>query len=386
MKQFMMRLVERWSVRSKVCHAVSSIAVLVLLAAALLCCNAPEQGHVTIGAVLPLTGSGAPYGESARNGIALAVEEINGSGGIAGKKLAVVFEDSQSSPSNGVTAYRKLLEVNGVPATLTEFSPVVMACAPIANERKSVLLNCGAQTPKVRAGGPYLFSAIPDANEEAVQMADFTYNVLGLHTVATFAMNTETGVATTEIFVKRFTELGGRIIAQERHDQGATDFRSQLTKLKVQAPPAVYMISLSRESALILKQAMEMGFRTQWLSYTSFQAEEILSVAKEAGEGVIYSYPKFDPAASQKAEAFEKAYSRRFSRQPEVYAATFYDGVRALKAAMDREGVSGEAIRKGLSTAVYEGVAGPIDFRNSTWVSKPLQFKIVKDGKFAIYK
>lgn len=349
-------------------------------------CGPSNKQSVRIGALLPLTGSGANYGQYAKSGIDLAVDEINGSGGIASKKLKVFYEDSQSNPAAGVSALRKLLDVNSVPATLVEFSPVVMACAPIANTQRSVLLNCGAQTPKLREAGRYVFSAIPDANQEASEMAQFAYHSLGLRKVATFSINTETGVATTEVFARRFAQLGGRIIAQERHDQGANDFRPQLSKLQSVSPPAIYMISLTRESALILKQAKELGIKAQWLSYTSFQGEDILRVAGDAAEEVIYTYPKFDPEASAQAKQFEANYLRRYSQRPEVYAATFYDGVSALKVAMEKSGLSGEAVREGLQSIVYQGIAGTIDFRRSTWVDKPLEFRTVKGGQFTVYQ
>jgi branched-chain amino acid transport system substrate-binding protein len=335
--------------------------------------------------LLPLTGSGASYGQYAKNGIALAVEQINEEQGIIGKKLMVIYEDSQSNPASGVSAFRKLLDVHGVPATLAEFSPVVMACAPIANTQKTVLLNCGAQTPKVREAGQFVFSAIPDANEEAGQMAEFAYHTLRLRAVATFCINTDTGVATTDVFVQHFTRLGGKILAQERHEQGTTDFRLQLTRLQAVSPPAVYMISLVRESALILKQATELGLKTRWLSYTSFQGPDIMTVAGVAADGVIYTYPAFSPEASARAKAFAAAYSRRYSAEPEVYAATFYDGVFALKNAFEKFGTSGEAVRQGLRAEVYQGVAGPIDFRRANWVLKPLQFRTVKGGHFVLY-
>jgi branched-chain amino acid transport system substrate-binding protein len=340
---------------------------------------------VRIGALLPLTGSGANYGAYARNGMDLAVAEINDAGGVGGKLVSVTYEDSRSDPAVGVTGFQKLTDVNKVPATLTEFSPVVMACAPIANAKKSVLLNCGAQTPKVRQAGAFVFSAIPDANEEAVQMAQFAYKTLGLRKVATFCINTETGIATTSVFVGHFKGLGGKILGDEKHNQGATDFRASLTKLKSLRPQAAYMISLTQESALILKQAAEMGLKTQWLSYTSFQGQAIQTVAQSAAEGVIYTYPQFDPKASERSRTFEATYSKRYSQAPEVYAATFYDGVYAIKAAMEKAGMSGEAVQKGLKQIVYQGVAGAIDFSKANWVDKPLQLRTVKGGQFVVY-
>jgi len=355
---------------------------LALLLVASFGCDRSRENQIEIGALLPLTGSGANYGRYAKNGIEVAVDEINRSGGVRGRQLHIIYEDSQSNPTSGLSGYRKLLEVDRVPATLVEFSPVVLACAPVATTQRSVLLNCGAQTPKVREASPFLYSAIPDANQEAREMAEFLYKQLGIRKVSTFSLNTDTGVATTGIFVQTFTRLGGHILSQEWHDQGTTDFKPQVTKLKSLSPPAIYMVSLVRESALILKQAQELGLRTRWFSYTSFQGEDILRVARGAAEGVIYTYPRFDPNASARAKEFEDHYRARYSEEPEVYAATFYDGVYVLKAAMEAVGISGESIREGLRKTVYEGVAGPVDFREANWVSKPLQFRTVKNGRF----
>lgn len=347
-------------------------------------CEKRTTEPIKVGALLPMTGSGSVYGTYAHNGIDIAVDEVNKQGGVNGTPLQVVYEDSQSQASTGVNAYQKLVAVDHVPAVLTEFSPVVMACGPIASRTRTVLLNAGAQNPLIRKLGPYVFSAIPDANEEAVTMARFAYRKLGLRNIATFAISTDTGVASTQVFTAEFQRLGGRIAASDEHPQGTTDVRAKLTKLAATHPDAIYMVSLARESGVILAQASQLGIKTQWLSYTSFQSPDVVKVAGAGAEGVLYTYPRFDPEHGGDGKQFATKYRERYHTEPEVYAATFYDSMRLLASSMN-SGKDGPAIQAALKKAPFNGVAGTIDFRAGNWVTKPLEIRQVKGGAFVTY-
>ncbi|MCH7826561.1 MAG: ABC transporter substrate-binding protein [Bacteroidetes bacterium] len=345
-------------------------------------CENSKKETLKIGGLLPMTGAGSLYGQFAKEGMQIAVDEINSEGGINGQQIEIVIEDNQSNANSGVSAFQSLIQ-KGVKVALTEFSPVVVACSPIANQTKTILLNCGAQSPKIRDGGPYVFSIIIDANVEAENMAKFLFDSLKISNVGTYVINTETGINTEKVFSKAYQELGGRILLREVHEQSATDFRSTLSKLKNKYPKAVYLVSLVKESAQILKQSYEIGFKTQWLSYASFQGPDILAVGK-AAEGVIYSYPLFD-TSSVKAKNFRKKYFQKYSREPEVYASTFYDGINIISAAFASGKFNGEDIQHYLKKISFDGVTGKTEFKEGNWVDKPVDFRTVKNGKFVKY-
>src|SRR5574342_205384 len=102
---------------------------------------AGQQAPIKIGAILPLTGSGASYGVWMKGGTEIAAEEINAAGGIMGRKLQVIFEDHAADASKAVTGMRRLVEVEKVPFTLTSYSSPTLAVQPIAAQHRVVLMN-----------------------------------------------------------------------------------------------------------------------------------------------------------------------------------------------------------------------------------------------------
>ncbi|MCK5174874.1 MAG: ABC transporter substrate-binding protein, partial [Planctomycetes bacterium] len=126
----------------------------------------PEQKEVKIGAISPFTGDGANYGKAARTAIDMAVDEINTKGGVNGAKLVVVYEDDKGNPSDALSAFKKLATVDKVSAVLGPFySSNVLACAPVANRLKVVLLTGTATSDNIRTAGEYVFRVCPSNDQ-----------------------------------------------------------------------------------------------------------------------------------------------------------------------------------------------------------------------------
>ena len=116
------------------------------------------QKEIAIGAILPLTGDGAKYGESARNAIELALSELNAAGGINGVTVRVILEDSEGVQQKGVSAFQKLTALDRVPAVIGGlFSSVTRAMAPVANHSKVVILSPTSSNPEITDAGDYVF-------------------------------------------------------------------------------------------------------------------------------------------------------------------------------------------------------------------------------------
>lgn len=350
-------------------------------------CSKTEE-VVSIGALLPLTGPGANYGVWERQGIDLAVEEINADGGVNGKKLKIIYEDVQSNPQIAVSAFKKLLAEGQIQAAVAGISSVVLALAPIADSSGIVLVNCGGISPRIpEVTGNYVYSNIVDGSVEVKAMADFAVNRLKFSTIGVLYINSAAGVDAKDVFAREYESKGGKVVTAEAHEPGATDFRTQLTKLQAAGPQAVYLASFTKESALILKQAKELGFRTQWLSYAPFEGEDIFTVAGSAAEEVIYTSQAFDPlSADPRIRGFQEKYRKKYGTTAEIYAATFYDGIYMLADSMRRMGTKGTQIREGLRTiGGFQGVTGEIRFDARQVVSKPIVFKVVREGRFQMY-
>lgn len=345
---------------------------------------AKKESEIKIGVISSLTGTIAPYGESAWEGIQVAVGEINATGGMGGKNIKALLEDAQSDPKIAVSAFKKLIDVDGAPVVIGPVaSSNVMAVAPIANQREVVILSPAASSPRITQSGDYVFRNRAAGGLEALKLAEYAYHKLKVKKACLLYIHTDYGVGYKDIIIKRFSDLGGDILLVESFDQGDTDFRSQISKLLKFKPEAVFLLGNPKEIGQILKQSKELGLQAFFLA-NNVESKELLTVAGEAAEGLIFVLPFFDPhAPAPKIKHFVREYKKRFDRIPDLYAANGYDAVYLVKIAIEEGGYSAKRIKTALyNVKDYEGVNGIISFDENGDVAKPLMFKTVKNGDF----
>lgn len=363
---------------------VALIIFLYLFSSIVSCSKARKD--VEIGALLALTGSGANYGKSLKQGIDLAVEEINQAGGISGKNLKVIYEDSQTDAKAGVNGFIKLAEVNKVPLVIGSISSVVLAVAPIADEKKIVLLNSSAMSPKIcDAADDFLFSLMINGSEEAKLIAKKLVEDYGDEPVAVLYSNNSSGIDTKDNFVNQLTSIGGKLAIAEGYELNITDFRTPLTKIQNSVAKIGFLIAFSsQEFAKILIQTKELGINIQWYSYSGIETKETLQLVKNAAEGIIYSYPQYD-AGDKAFQKFQKEYMKRYGEWADIYTVTSYDAVKLVAQVMSRYGTSPEQIQKGLRESVgFEGIFGKVQFGKKQCVEKPLMWKTIVNNSFQL--
>jgi len=348
-------------------------------------CKDRDKGDFVLGAVLAMTGDASKYGDQMKEGMDLAVEEINQHGGINGHPLKLVVEDCRADPKTAVSAFRKLTTFHQVPAVLSGISSVVVALAPVAAESKVVLLNCAAVTPKIEGANHYTFSDLPNAKQEGAFLAESVFSRYPQKKVAIFWLNNETGLALHDNFKDRLLKLGGQIVADETHEAGATDYRAQLLKIKSTEPDVICMPTWSKEFGLAIKQARELGLGCQFFSIAAMENPEMLNIAGSAAEGVLYSYYSLNEnSPDATSRAFVGAYQKRYSRLPTVYNWTCYDGVYLVAEALRHGADTGEKMADfWLKMPVYKGATGELKFSPSGAVTTALRLKTVRNGKFA---
>ena len=244
-----------------------------------------------------LTGPGETYGTVSNQAKQLAVDEINAAGGINGRMIELVVEDSKCSAQDAITAYRKLTDVDGVKIILgTSCSGAMLGAAPLAEADGVVLFSGLATNPDIAEAGDYIFrTAMSDA-----QLGIDTGNVLwvdGIRTLATITEATDYAEGVRRSSVARFEELGGEVVAEERYPSDITDFRSQLTKLFNADPDALHIAAQAEFSGgTIIKQARELGFDGPIYSEVVPIGATALEVAGEAATGVKAITADLDPA------------------------------------------------------------------------------------------
>jgi len=341
----------------------------------------PAKGEpYRIGIVLPLTGTAADYGETFKSGAALAEEEINARGGIKGRPLQLVYGDSKALPKDGVAEIKRLISIEKVPAVISTVTGVVLPQFPIVTETQTVLMTVGAVSPAIRKGGQWVFSNFPLADDEERQIAEFTFNTLGHKSAAIIYENSAYGKDLSKIFIETFKKLGGTIVAEEIIDKGGRDFRSQLTRVKATNPPVVAMYAYYAEAGLIVRQAAELGIKTQFISHGAPQTPAFAEIAGPAATGFISGAPRPDDNAPN-VKDFKARYKKRFNKEPDLYSPYFYDAVQLFAAAIDKGGYTSDGIRTALKNLKdFPAVNGHMTFGPDNIVLLPLRFTRFNNG------
>ena len=363
------------------------IAILLVSTVLTLGC-AKKEKEIKIGAILALTGTGAKRGEVAKNGIELALEEINRAGGINNRKVTIIYEDSRGLPNKSVDAMNKLINVDKVPVIIGPMaSGSVLASAPIAEKSKTVIISPTASSPKITEAGDFVFRNSLSATLQGIAMAQFCYYNMGLRKVAILYLNTETGLGYKEVFEKEFKILGGLVVDVEAFEQEATDYRTQLTKISEFAPEAIYAPSYPKNMGLILRQAAEIGLKVQFLGNIGMEDQQVIDIAGKSAEGLLYTSTTFDPMSKDKAiQEYESKYIAKFGIPSDAVAAQSYDILKILALCIERNGYTAEGIKNTLySIKDYPGISGKTTFDKNGDAIKSISIKTVKDGKFVVH-
>jgi len=347
-------------------------------------CKKKEPEVIKIGAILPLTGSGALWGNNTRKGAELAVEEINKAGGINNKKLILISEDSKGEAKEGVTVIQKLINVDKVNAIIDDaVSSVALAIVPIITEKKMPTISTGSTNPKLSGSSPYFFRLWNSDVEEAVISAKFIASEKKLNKGVILYIRNEYGDGLQVAFEKEFNKYGGKILGKESFEPGAASFREQLLKLKVLNPQFVYLVGYPVEIPRVLIEIKKQKINAQIVTTAAIEDKSVIEQAKEAAEGVIYPYPK--PAQTKITESFKQAYKQKYSEEPGSPAAEAYDAVVIFAEAFKKVGTDTQKVRDYISSIRHEGASGEITFDGNGDVHKPMELKIIKNGKFAMY-
>jgi len=367
------------------------IAIVVIVSLVLLIMftqleKAPEE--IRVGWIGPLTGDLGYYGQMIKKATDLAVEEINRAGGINGARLRVLYHDDTLDPKKGVSAFLKLVTTDKVPLVVQAAgSSVMLAEAPLAEKHRVVLISPTCSNPKIKLAGDYVFRVWPSDNYQGVSLAEFIFNDLKKKEVAVLYLNNDYGIGVKEEFAKKFKELGGTILASEGFEQGTSDFRTQLTKVTASSPDVIFLSSHYKEGSLLVKQAKELGVKSQTVASDACYAPEFLQLSGGAAEGLIVANLYWDPDSEDPVvRNFVDEFKKEYGERPEVYAAAGYDCLKVIALAMKNGGATSEGIKKALyDIEGFKGVTGEITFDTYGEVRKRYDLFVVRGGGFKEY-
>ena len=240
-------------------HGVRLLRAAALTVAMTVSYGASAQ-DITIGALLPLTGPAAAVGIEEQVGVQFAIDKVNAAGGIRGRKINILYEDSQGKPDVGVLSFNKLVDLREVPAIMTAFSSVSLAIAPLATRKKILVINPAAQSNQLENASPYLLNTIPLVKDETTVLVKYLVNKLGKKTAGIIYENAAAGIDGKEDFKKAFVAAGGKILAEEPTEFGQTNYRPSLLKVASTKPDLAYIVITQGHPALVEQAGQVQGF------------------------------------------------------------------------------------------------------------------------------
>lgn len=354
--------------------------------------NRALSGEIPIGVVFSLTGGAAIYGTTQKNGVELALEEINSKGVLGDAKLVATIEDDRSSKEGGIAAFEKLINQDRVVAIIgPTLSDTARAADPISQDRRVVTLGVSNTAGGIVEIGDYIFrNSLP---ESAVQpnTIKVTKEKLGYTKVALmFGDDDAFTKSGADVFKAALDANGVQIVTTETFRKGDTDFSAQLTKIAGFNPEAIVLSALAEEAAGIMTQARQLGIpaRVPFIGGNGFNSPKLAQLAGEAAEGAISGAAWFINADSPGNQDFVRAYNAKYGANPDQFAAQAYAGAYILATAIKvANSPESPAIRDAMAgLRDLDTVLGKFSFapdRNP--VHTPI-VQVVRGGKFELYQ
>lgn len=346
--------------------------------------SAQASGAAKIGVVAYMTGGGAAYGQSQKEGLELAKDEINAQGKV---KIELVFEDSRGNNTEAINAVNKLINKDNVVGIIgPTLSGEMFAAAPIANQSGVPIMGTSTTAEGITDIGEFVFrNALPESSAvpQAVKKAVEKYNLKKVAVM--YSSNNDWAVSGYKTMEQALKDNGVEIVTTETFADKDTDFSAQLTKISSLKPDAVMVSSLYQEAALVIKKAREIGISVPFVGTNGFNSPELIKIAGQAADGAVVASPWYPGKENEKIKKFVADYKTKYNKTPDQFAAQSYDALYIYAAALEKSGSSTDRqmLRDSLATIKdFVGVTGKFAFNEKRNPLMDATVLIVKDGQF----
>jgi branched-chain amino acid transport system substrate-binding protein len=371
------------------------ILICVVCSALLTGCNkesssntsgSPEAKEIVLGHFASMTGSEATFGRSTDNGIQMAIDEINKTGGVNGKQVRVITYDDKGEQREAGNAVTRLVNKDGVTAVLGEVaSSLSNVGAPICQDNGVPMVSPSSTKPDVTQVGDMIFRVCFIDPFQGYACAKFAREHEGLKATKAAILFDQTqayAVGLQDNFAKSFTDQGGKIVATQTYQGGDQDFSAQLTAIRASGPQVIFIPGYYTDVGNIAIQARKLNIKVPLLGGDGWDSAKLAEIGGDAIEGCFYSnhYSHQDP--SPRVQNFLKKYDERFKGIPDGLAALGYDAARIVCEAMGRaKSLKGSDIAAELAkTKDFDGVTGKITIDKDRNAVKPAVILEMKKG------
>ncbi len=316
--------------------AVWTIGTLVILGVVLAVLPREPKRPLVIGIIGPLSGTATPYGQSQRAGAELALEQINASAGVHGRRIEAAFVDDINNAVRAAELAVELIYKRNVTALVGCIdSEATMNLQPICERAGVPLLNTGSTHPHVKGSDyRYTFSSIVDDQRQAETLAGHIVNRCQRRRVAVVSSTSRYGSAGAHCVNAALNQLGCTAVASATFADGAANFGQALTAVMAAKPDAIVLWCLWRDAALLIRQARELGCGAPFFGGDGLAVPAFIELGGPAVEGTALVMPFAPATGDPRIDAFITAYAARTGRIPDGLAAAGYDNILRLARAL----------------------------------------------------
>ena len=363
--------------------------VLSLFATVALTASLFAADEIVIGEFASLTGSSASFGQSSHKGTQLAIDEINSAGGLLGKKVKLITEDTQSMAGQPSTIVQKLISQDKVIAILGEVrSSASIEAAPICQANKVPMISPASTNPQVTEKGDYIFRICFIDPFQGTVMAKFAQSKGWKRVAVLTDVKQDYSVGLAKFFIEGIKKNGGEIVREQSYSTGDKDFKAQLTSLKSLKPEAIFVPGYYGEVALIARQAKLLGIKAPLLGGDCWVGDSLLKVAGNSLDGSYFSCHFSAEDQSPVVRGFVERYKAKYNATPDDMAALGYDSAMILAESIKKAGTTdGPQLRDAIAaTKDYPGVTGKITLDKNRNAEKPATILTIANGAFKFHK
>jgi branched-chain amino acid transport system substrate-binding protein len=363
--------------------------VLVATAVVILCLqnivNA-EKEPIRFGSLVMLTGFLATPGLDMQRGEQIAVAEINAAGGVLGRKLELIYEDTESTSEKAVEGVRKLIDINKVKIIIGPYSSWAgLATGEITNKRHILQVAVAPTSPQMRKVGPYFFNMSATDDVLAPKLARGAFKATKAKRWGSIIQNDPFGIGIEVHTCKAVESLGGECVVKVRFEHGEKDFRPELQRLFATKPEAVFFTSQGEDAKLLLKQIYELGLNPPegfWADYMTMWSSDAIPETAEGIRGWI--------AGAEATTGYLNKYKEKYKENPlSVWGSYAYDAVWIVSMAVNYANTTDPEVLKEVLPLIahrYNGVTGDKTFDNDGMQSdEDVRWMIYRNGKLVSF-
>ncbi|MDP2626805.1 MAG: ABC transporter substrate-binding protein [Candidatus Rokubacteria bacterium] len=352
--------------RRATCVTTCATAVLLLLGLLGLPRPVAAQGDLSIGATVPITSPYALSGRSYYNTLQMAEKDINAQGGIKGRKVKIVFEDTSNSNTTAVNAFKKVIDTVRSPFVfLNSYTVQNLAVEPEVARAKVPVMYAGGGVAVAERGNAWMFRIRPNDEVAAKGAAQFVAKSLKLKRVGLMGVEGDFGQGGMKVAAEVLKQLGVEAVGQEVYRAADKDMSAQLLSLKNKGAEAIVVFTYVAEPPIIFRQRRQLNLGIPLIGSSGSclpAATNVMTAQDMEGtycvtDSLLVGNP--DP----KVHAWAERYQKEFNFPPDVYGVAYYDGMFILKQAIEKAGLEPQALRDAIAaTKDYKGIGATFSF------------------------